>query len=129
MQNHGIHIQTCNGTSTARFEGCMPVDVRAGALSQGALGIMRSSMQEGGLRGDMSFSDSDARECTRSPLRDPGFAVDRLGVRHGGAVLTERLLASSATTNKTQSCDGLSGADRAMISVSGHSTSLSLIHI
>ena len=123
MQNHGIHIQTCNGTSTARFEGCMPVDVRAGALSQGALGIMRSSMQEGGLRGDMSFSDSDARECTRSPLRDPGFAVDRLGVRHGGAVLTERLLASSATTNKTQSCDGLSGADRAMISVSGHSTS------
>ena len=123
MPNHGIHIHTCNGTSAAHFESCMPLDVCAGALSRGALGVTRSSMQEGGLRGDMSFSDSGARQRSLDSLDGLVRADDRLGVRQAGAVLTERLVAGCAATCKTQSCDGLLEQDEGMVSVSGHSIS------
>ena len=123
MPNHGIHIHTCNGTSAAHFESCMPLDVCAGALSRGALGVTRSSMQEGGLRGDMSFSDSGARQRSPDSLDGLVRADDRLGVRQAGAVLTERLVAGCAATCKTQSCDGLLEQNEGMVSVSGHSMS------
>jgi len=80
-------------------------------------------MQEGGLRGDMSFSDSGARQRSLDSLDGLVRADDRLGVRQAGAVLTERLVAGCAATCKTQSCDGLLEQDEGMVSVSGHSIS------